>query len=121
MRDRESAGTVLCVQGLYAGAAPLARVLEPGLTVLGLRPAAGSFHSVKLDSAGYYLRILPVTEGPVEALDRFTYLFVTQGVQSAFQQNPWVSVRTLKLKKSGSSAPSLRAGCSPHMVLSLCV
>lgn len=75
----------MCVQGLYTGAAPLACVLsEPVLTVLGLRPAAGSFHSVKLDSAGYYLQILPVTEGPMEALARLTYLFVTQGVQSAF-------------------------------------
>lgn len=60
----------------------------------------GSFHSVKLDSAGYYLWILPVTEGSLGgSLARFTYLFVTQGVQPAFQQNPgWVCA--LKLKES---------------------
>lgn len=75
MRDRESAGTVSCVQGLYTGAAPPARVLsEPALTVLGLRPAAGPSCSVQLDSAGSYLQVLPVTEGPVEAPARLTYL-----------------------------------------------
>lgn len=59
------------------------RVLELGLHGAGLEASSRVLHSVKLDSGGH-LWILPATEGPLEALARFTYLFVTQGVQPAF-------------------------------------
>lgn len=69
MRDQESAGTVLRVQGLYTGAAPPARVLsEPALTVLGLRPAAAPSRSVRLDSAGSYLQFYPLLKVPWRVL-----------------------------------------------------